>query len=107
MIKSLSMTEFKNVCEQLSFNDYVFVSENQEWSKISHSAKVKLCFTNMITMLNPNTIWFKDSDSFLQLGMVKKINMTEEDTILGTIFTIICGNPKDKLNDISYTIIAR
>lgn len=106
-MENLSVREFKKVCDALSPKQFIFSSENQFWDKVEHTAKVKLTFTIMLIAFNPNAICLKNKDDFLRLDRVKSIKMSDEKSILGAVFTIICGDLSNNLNDVAYTIIAR
>lgn len=106
-MQNLSVREFKNMCDTLSPKQFIFLSENQPWNKVEHTIKVKLTFKIMLIAFNPNAICFKNSDDFICLDRVKRIKMSDEKSMLGTIFTIICGDLNNNFNDVSYTIIAR
>ena len=104
---NMSVREFKKVCDTLSFKQFVFSSENQAWDKVEYTIKAKLTFTIMLIALNPNAICFKHGDDFLCLDRIKHITMSDEKSMLGVVFTVICGDSGNSENDIAYTIIAR
>ena len=106
-MKNLSVREFKKVCDALSPKQFIFYSENQSWDKVEHTIKVKLTFTIMLIAFNPNAICFKNKDDFFHMDGVKSIKMSDEKSILGAVFTIICGDLDNDSNDVAYTIIAR
>ena len=106
-MSNLSVREFKEVCETLSPKHFIFSSENQPWSRVEHTIKANFTFPIMMIAFNPNAICFKNSDNTLCLDRVKSVVMSDEKSILGEIFTIICGDSGTDLNDVSYTIIAR
>lgn len=106
-MQKLSLREFKNTCDSLSFNKFTFFSENQSWDKVGHTIKVKMTFKIALIAFNPNIICFKDADNYLCLNRVKCIKMKEENSMIGRVFTIVCGDFSNADNDISYTIIAQ
>lgn len=106
-MKKLSMTEFKKTCELLSPDKFIFASENQKWNNAGTTIKANLFFNNMIMAYNPNSICFKGDGGSLQLDRVKSINMSEEDSLLGTVFTVICGDCFSDSHNTFYTIIAQ
>lgn len=106
MVK-LSVREFEKLCDVLSPREFVFFSENQSWNMMEHTLKVKLTFKIMLIAFNPNTICFKNHTDFLRLDRVKCVKMMSDTSMLGSIFTIICGDSNDNINDVAYTIIAR
>ena len=104
---NLSVREFKEVCDTLSSKQFIFSSENQPWHKVGHTINVKLTFTIMLIALNPNAICFKNKDGCLCLDRVKRIILSDAKSILGSVFTVICGDCGSDTNDVAYTIIAR
>lgn len=104
-MQNLSVREFKNVCDTLSPKQFIFLSENQDWSRVDHTIKVKLTFKIMMIAFNPNAICLQSSTDYLCLDRVKSIKMNE--SILGLVFTVICGDSGSNSNDVAYTIIAR
>lgn len=106
-MSNLSVREFKEVCDTLSAKQFIFSSENQPWNRVEHTIKAKLTFTIMLIALNPNSICFKNNDNTLYLERVKGVVMSDEKSVLGEVFTIICGDSVNDLNDVSYTIIVR
>lgn len=107
-MRNLSLREFKNICDTLSLNKFIFSSENQCWNKVEHTLRAKLTFTIMLIAFNPNAICFKNpTNDCICLDRVKSIQMSEGISMLGTIFTVICGDSSNNYNDMAYTIIAR
>lgn len=107
-MENLSVREFMKVCDSLSPKQFIFSSENQAWNKVEHTIKMKLTFTMMLIALNPNVIFLKnDENNFLYLDRVKIVKTSDEDSVLGDVFTIICGDSANSLNDVEYTIIVR
>lgn len=106
-MKNLSVREFKEECDSLSPKQFIFSSENQVWERIEHTAKLKMVFSVMMIAFNPNVIWLEGSDCHLCLDGVKSIKKSEERSILGEVFTIVCGDLRTAINDVEYTIIVR
>ena len=107
MRRVMSVGELKRYYEGRSVRRILFCTENQSWDKVEHTAKVKLTFTIMLIAFNPNAICLKNKDDFLRLDRVKSIKMSDEKSMLGAVFTIICGDLGNNSNDVAYTIIAR
>ena len=106
-MQNLSVREFKSLCDSISPKQFIFSSENQDWNKVEHNIRVKTTYTIMMIGFNPNTICLKNSTDYLCLDRVKGIKLNDERSMLGMIFTVICGDSGNNLNDIGYTIIAR
>lgn len=105
-MQKLSVWEFKEYCDNLSPRRYIFNSENQEWSRVEDTIRIKVEFGNMIISFNPNTIYLKSKNDFISLERVKYVKLSEK-SLLGEVFTIVCGNSLNSLSDKSYTIIAQ
>lgn len=106
-MQNLSIQEFKKVCDALSPTQFIFSSENQSWHQVEHTIRAKLTFTIMMIAFNPNTICLKNHTDSLCLNRVKSIKINDEKSMLGTIFTVICGDSGSNSKDVAYTIIAR
>lgn len=106
-MKNLSVREFKDLCSSLSPQQFIFSTENQSWNDTKYSVKMKKTFTRMLVALSPNAICFKNQDDYMCFDRVKFVKVCKEKSILGMIFTIVCGELNNNSNDISYTLIAR
>ena len=106
-MQNLSVREFKSMCESISPTKFIFASKNQEWDKVNHTIKVNLSFKIMMIAFNPNTICFKNADNTLCLERVKYIKVDDENSLIGAVFTVVCGDFFSDTNDICYTIIVR
>lgn len=105
-MQKLSVWEFKKYCADLSPQSYLLSTENQKWDDIDNTIRYKAEFCVMIINFNPNTIRFKSGDNYLKLERVKYIKVDEK-SLLGDVFTIVCGNLLDNICDKPYTIIVR
>ena len=103
----LSVREFKNVCDALSLKKFIFYSENQSWDRVENTIKIRLTFTTVLVAFNPNAICLKSEENSICFDRVKSVRMLDNESGLGVVFTIICGDSGNNLNDVSYTIIAR
>jgi hypothetical protein len=106
-MSNLSLREFKKMCDSLSFKQFIFSSDNQSWSKIEHTIKMDITFTVMMIAIAPDTICLKDKNSLICLDRVKRIITSDIKSVLGTVFSIVCGDLDSDLNDVTYTIVAR
>lgn len=106
-MKKLSMREFKDMCDSLTFNKFVLLSENQLCNNFNHTVNVKSLFKIMLILFNPNTICFKNADSTVCFERVKYIKINDDNLLVGLIFTIVCGDFSTNKNDVSYTIVAK
>ena len=106
-MKKLSLSEFRDYCGALSYGKIIFSTDNQSWNSIDSTVSTKLEFNNMLITFNPNVIYLKDNKNSMRFKKVKSIKIHEEDSILGKVFTVVCGDLHTKLNDKEYTLIAQ
>lgn len=104
-MQMLSITGFKKMCEKISPATFIFDTENQPWVSDRH-LKMVARYSEMICMLNPNRICFKNNHDTLCLNRVKAIRYHDDDESVGETFSIICGNSKTDNVDVSYVIVA-
>lgn len=106
-MQNLSMQEFKKMFELSPSSEFIFSSENQSWNIKESALSAKLTFTAMVVVFNPNTIYFKNSTDCICFNRVKRVDVSDNKSILGTVFTIVCGDHDNNFNDTKYTMIAR
>lgn len=102
----LSVSEFGQLCKELKPSCYVFATENQPWNNTHSTLKATARYKIVMISLNPNCISFKSDTACLCFERVKRVLINLENIGIGTIFTIVCGDKKNSLNDVSYTLIA-
>lgn len=104
-MRKLSVREFKDLCENLPQHGFNFDSINQDWYSASETMKLKQEFSSIKISFNPNTIYLCSSLGCLKFERVKYIRI-EEPSLLGTIFTIVCGDLITNTSNKAYTLIA-
>lgn len=104
-MKMLSMMDFKKMCESIAPASFVFNTENQP-NGMSEKAKFVQRYTDVIFMLAPDRICFKNDIETLCFSGIKSIRYNDDEKHVGEIFNITCGILDDNSADISYTIIA-
>ncbi len=104
--KNMSVREFRDICNENDFQEYIFLSENQIWGRVGSTIKTKLVFKIMLIAMNPNAICFRNEESYLCLERVKRVVVNNQAAI-GAVFAVICGNLSNSDNDITYTIVAK
>lgn len=104
-MQKLSMTGFRKMCEKIAPVSFIFDTENQP-DGIHKDAKLVMRYSDVIFMMNPNRICFKNEMGTLCFNRVKSIRYHDDKDMVGEVFSIVCGSTDGKTADISYTIIA-
>ena len=105
-MKKLSLPEFRDYCGAQHFNRIIYSSVNQTQRSIDATTSANFVFNRMIMTFNPNIIHLKSGENSLSLNKVKAIRLSDEESLLGKVFTVICGDSISKNNDKEYTLIA-
>ena len=106
-MKKLSLPEFRDYCDTLSFRTIILSTVNQSWHSVDSTYSASLEFNQIIISFNPNIIYLRDKRNSLQLNKVKTIKLSEDKCLLGKVFTVVCGDLQSKFNDVEYTLIAQ
>lgn len=104
-MQKLSILEFRDLCNNMPQCCYIYDSINQDWNTVGDTMKIKQNFDGIKINFNPNTICLISSFGRLIFERVKYIRI-EEPSILGLVFTVVCGDFSTNDNNKSYTIIA-
>lgn len=105
-MKKLSLPEFRDYCGAHHFNRIIYSSANQTQRSVDATTSANFVFNRMIMTFNPNIIHLKSGENSLSLNKVKAIRLSDEESLLGKVFTVICGDSLNKNNDKEYTLIA-
>ena len=105
-MKKLSLPEFRDYCGAHPFDRIIYSSANQTQRSIDATTSANFVFNRMIMTFNPNIIHLKSGENSLRLNKVKAIRLSDEESLLGKVFTVICGDSISKNNDKEYTLIA-
>lgn len=103
-MQKLSVREFRDFCVKLPQYHIIFDSVNQDWCTVGDTMKIKHDFDSVKISFNPNTIYLCSPFGTMRLERVKRVEM-DEPSMLGAVFTIVCGDFSTNNNDKSYTII--
>lgn len=103
-MQKLSVREFGDFCAQLPQKRIIFDSVNQDWCAVENTMKIKHYFDNIKISFNPNTVFLCSSLGTTRFERVKYI-VIDEPSLLGAVFTIVCGDSFTKDKDKSYTLI--
>ena len=106
MKKLLSLPEFRDYCDTISFNKIIYSSDNQSWNCVSSLISTELVFNRMLMTFNPNIIHLNNGENSLHLIRVKAVKIHEVHCMLGEVFTVVCGDSLGELNDKEYTLVA-
>ncbi len=106
MRKRVSVREFQGICSEKPPKQILYCSENQEWYRVSNPAKFSLSFCDIKTLENPNTIYLRAKENIVYFDRVRYIDVDDEQTVLGRVFVVTCGDSKAKEAEKKYTLIA-
>lgn len=104
-MKTLSLTEFKNFCNERSLQKFILTSENQGKYMTQYTVRGRLSFSKMAMSLAPNMICFENGDNYVMLEDVKRVRIVEEQSAIGTIFDVVCKGLFGGA-EIAYTFLA-
>ena len=106
MKKQVSVRELKDFCERSSPNQITYYTENQTHSNaIGDLCKLRLCFHVVLIYENPNQVCLKSGVGDICFNEVRFAEIDTESTVLGTILTLYCGNPRASKSTAAYTLI--
>ena len=105
MQKKLSVCEFRNHVYTASPSSFIFDTVNQDPpGGTNETIRMKLSFDNVIINLNPNTIFLKSPYASVWFQNVKYVERDEQ-SLLGAVYNIVCGDPCSDTCTRSYRII--
>lgn len=106
MKKQVSVRELKDFCERSSPSQITYYTENQTQSNAaSDLCKLRLHFHVVLIYENPNQVCLKSGASNVCFNEVRFAEIDTESTVLGTILTLYCGNPRASKPAAAYTLI--
>jgi len=105
MKKVISVRELQEYLKCHKVNSVVFYTENQRWYCASDPCKIRMSFPIMLINENPNLICLKSGVQSILFDRVKAIEIDTDSTVLGTIFTVFCGDFNTEGYDTTYTLI--
>lgn len=104
-MQMLSMTGFRKVCEEIAPASFIFDTENQPGGA-NKDVKIVMRYSDVVFMMNPNRICFKNGTGTLCLNRVKSIRYHDAPEVVGKTFSIVCGDSYSENQDMTYTILA-
>lgn len=107
----LSIMEFKEYCDNISSQCYVFDTYNQAWKSDVTTMSMAFRFDGMIISCNPNRICFTLGEkdffgkflNYLRLERVKYV-VYKEQIAESHVFSIVCGGWSDDSDEHEYKI---
>lgn len=106
-MQKISLSEFSRRCSAQSYTRFILSTDNQAWwYKIDNTMRMEFEFNSIRVSYNPNIIRLILGSNYMSLERVKYIRI-EDSSILGVVYTIVCGNDSSVKSDNFYTIIAR
>lgn len=105
-MKKISLGEFKSVCEKCNFGTFIFSSANQQ-DALRENITHKIIFTGIKITLSPNIICFTKNDDYIKFQNVEYIEESQETSLLGRVFEIVCDEDWMCGGKLRYTFIAR
>lgn len=103
-MQMLSVTGFRKICEEIAPVSFIIDTENQPGGA-NKDVKMVMRYSDVVFMLNPNRICFKNEIGTVCFNRVKSIRYHDDPNTIGEIFSIVCGNAHSENEDISYTIV--
>lgn len=105
MRELLTNREFSDYCMDKNYTKYLFDSCNQKNMGFDTPCNIRQIYTDMKISFNPNEIYFSYGRNYLCLNRVKYITV-DENSVLGTVFTIHCKSYGNDAEIKEYTIVA-
>lgn len=106
MKKKVTVRELKEYCDKNKPHCVQFFTDNQLWYRASDPCKIRMTFPIMLIFENPNLICLKSGANTISFDRVKFIEIDTDITMLGTVFTVFCGEFGKEGYDTTYTLIA-
>lgn len=93
-MEKLSISEFKNCCDEIQPHAYRFSTSNQHGIKLNWNINFTATYNNLIVCLFPNMVVFQGGDGALTLKNVKYI-LHQDFGQIGHIFDFVCEDTDD------------
>ncbi len=107
MKKIVSVSDFKEYCDNNKPHSVIYRTDNQEWYDTFDPCKIQITFPIILIFTNPSVVYLKSGDNFIYFDSVKSVEVDTESTILGTIFKLYCGEPSNDEDETTYTLVAK
>lgn len=96
-MKNLSVREFKEYCDKHNPRCFIYDTDNQKWSKVEDTLRIKLVFDKIKINFNPNIIYLSSDSETISFDRIIVV-IDCGTTVIGRIFDVVCP-------DKHYTIV--
>lgn len=86
----LSVKELRNYFERRNKFTVIFNSENQEWYWVADPLKIRMVFSKVKVLENPNIVYLIDGNNSIGLTQVSHAEIDNCCCVLGDVLRIIC-----------------
>ena len=86
----LSVKELRNYFERRNQFTVIFNSENQEWYWVADPIKIRMVFSKVKVLENPNIVYLIDGNNSIGLTQVSHAEIDNCCCVLGDVLRIIC-----------------
>ena len=86
----LSVKELRNYFERRNQFTVIFNSENQEWYWVADPLKIRMVFSKVKVLENPNIVYLIDGNNSIGLAQVSHAEIDNCCCVLGDVLRIIC-----------------
>ena len=86
----LSVKELRNYFERRNQFTVIFNSENQEWYWVADPLKIRMVFSKVKVLENPNIVYLIDGNNSIGLTQVSHAEIDNCCCVLGDALRIIC-----------------
>ena len=86
----LSVKELRNYFERRNQFTVIFNSENQEWYWVADPLKIRMVFSKVKVLENPNIVYLIDGNNSIGLTQVSHAEIDNCCCVLGYVLRIIC-----------------
>ena len=86
----LSVKELRNYFERRNQFTVIFTSENQEWYWVADPLKIRMVFSKVKVLENPNIVYLIDGNNSIGLTQVSHAEIDNCCCVLGDVLRITC-----------------
>ncbi len=86
----LPVKELRNYFERRNQFTVIFNSENQEWYWVADPLKIRMVFSKVKVLENPNIVYLIDGNNSIGLTQVSHAEIDNCCCVLGDVLRIIC-----------------
>lgn len=106
-MKKFMLKDFRNFCStKLIGYTFLFSQDNQAWETIENTMRLELCFDQVVTIMNPNMILFKNKFDSVRFDRVKYVIINSVEEMGDFVINIVCGGNIKNPGNRCYTMVA-